>query len=659
MPGLGLGKNLQGPAKFEEQGTLIRTTGLGYLPSGDRKVKKGDRLEDYFVKEKAKHVYRGQSEPFWDKETITLLPGFEIFANDVWLESDEEFEVVVEQKKLVDWVEVFAMGSLAILFEEDEPMGTAMEAEVLMLGPEAPEDPTSLIMDAAGDYKNWIFIPSATCHDSESESESSESSECSKSVESELVPLGQAPQSLYFEFESTRVYGAPEASANDEINESDFAYFPDFEINCVDPDDEEINFDGDIPKEILSLIEREDERHAQPVKEEVVSINLRNEGDPRITQIGSALSEEERRALVNLLKEFEDVFVWSNADMPGIDSEIVEHRIPLYPKGKPVKQKLRRMRPDWVLKIKEEVTKQNNAGFLIVTEYPQWVANIVPVPKKDGKIRVCVDFRDLNKASPKDDFLLPHIDVLVDNTAGHALLSFMDGFSGYNQILMASEDREKTTFVTEWGTYCYRVMPYGLKNVGSTYQRAATTLLHDMIHKEVEVYVYDMIVKAKEREGHLPALRKFFERIRKYRMRLNPAKCTFGVTAGKMLGFMITTRGIEVDPLKIKAILEMELPRSEKDVRSFLGKVQFISRFIAKLTSTCEPIFHLLKKRMPFVWDDRCQQAFEAIKAYLQNPPVLMPPVAGKPLILYLLVTPSSMGCMLAQEGDDRVERAV
>ena len=106
------------------------------------------------------------------------------------------------------------------------------------------------------------------------------------------------------------------------------------------------------------------------------------------------------------------------------------------------------MRPDWALKVKEEVEKQFEAGFIVVTEYPEWVANIVPVPKKDGRIRVCVDFRDLNKASPKDDFPLPHIDVLVDSTAGHELLSFMDGFSGYNQVLMAPEDREKTTFIT-------------------------------------------------------------------------------------------------------------------------------------------------------------------------------------------------------------------
>ena len=117
---------------------------------------------------------------------------------------------------------------------------------------------------------------------------------------------------------------------------------------------------------------------------------------------------------------------------------------------------------------------------------------------------------------------MPHIDELVDFTAGHALLSFMDGFSGYNQIEMAPEDRVKTAFTTPWGTYCYRVMPFGLKNAGATYQRAATTILHDMIHKEVEVDVDNMIVKSKEREGHYTALQKFFQRIREFRLRLNP-----------------------------------------------------------------------------------------------------------------------------------------
>ena len=179
---------------------------------------------------------------------------------------------------------------------------------------------------------------------------------------------------------------------------------------------------------------------------------------------------------------------------------------------------------------------------------------------------MCVDFRDLNKASPKDDFPLPHIDILVNNIVGHALLSFMDGFSGYNHIKMAPEDMEKTSFITLWETYCYKVMPFGLKNAGATYQRAATNLLHELIHKEVEVYVNNMIVKSKVREGYMLALREFFERIRFYKLRLNPKKCTFGVTSGKLLGFMVSQRGIEVNPNKIKAIVEMKPLRTKNEI---------------------------------------------------------------------------------------------
>jgi hypothetical protein len=145
-------------------------------------------------------------------------------------------------------------------------------------------------------------------------------------------------------------------------------------------------------------------------------------------------------------------------------------------------------------------------------------------------------------------------------------------------------------------------MPFRLKNVGTTYQRMAITLLHDMMHKEVEVYVDDMIVKSATRGEHITKLRKFFERIKKYKLRLNPNKCTFGVTTGKLLGHMVSSRGIEVDPTKIKAILEMPPPKTEKEIRGFLGRLQYISRFIARLTTTCEPIFKLLKKGEPKEW---------------------------------------------------------
>ena len=140
--------------------------------------------------------------------------------------------------------------------------------------------------------------------------------------------------------------------------------------------------------------------------------------------------------------------------------------------------------------------------------------------------------------------------------------------------------------------------------MGATYQRMAIALLHDMMHNEVEVYVDGMIMKSKDEEGHIANLRKFFERIKEYRMRLNPQKCTFGVTAGKLLGFLVSDRGMEVDPSKIKAILEIPPFKSKKEIKGFLGQLQYISRFIVKLTSTCELIFKLLRKNEPHEWND-------------------------------------------------------
>jgi len=295
------------------------------------------------------------------------------------------------------------------------------------------------------------------------------------------------------------------------------------------------------------------------------------------------------------------------------------------------------------LKIKEEVQKQIDAGFLVTSEYPQWLANIVPCPKKDGKVKMCVDYRDLNKASLKDDFPLPHIDVLVDSTT-KSKISFMDGFSGYNQIKMAPEDREKTSFITPWGTFCYKVMQFGLINAEATYQRGMTTIFHDMIHKEIEVYVDDMIVKSITEEEHVEYLLKMFQRLRKYKLRLNPNKCTFGVRSEKLLGFIFSQKGIEVDPDKVKAIREMPSPKIEKQVRGFLGRLNYISRFISHMTATYEPIFKLLRKDQGIEWTKDFQKAFDNIKEYLLEPPILIPPVEGRPLIVYLTVLENSMG---------------
>ena len=182
----------------------------------------------------------------------------------------------------------------------------------------------------------------------------------------------------------------------------------------------------------------------------------------------------------------------------------------------------------------------------------------------------------------------------------------------------------------------------------TTYQRATTTLFHDMMHKDVEVYVDDMIVKSQDRADHLATLQRFFERIKQFRLRLNPEKCTFGVTSRKLLGHIVSECGIEVDPEKIRAILGMPALRTEREIRGFVGILQYISHFIARLIDICEPIFRLLRKSQPTVWDDDYQSAFKKIKECLLSPPILVLPTPGRPLLLYLSVSYMVLGCMLA-----------
>ena len=161
---------------------------------------------------------------------------------------------------------------------------------------------------------------------------------------------------------------------------------------------------------------------------------------------------------------------------------------------------------------------------------------------------------------------------------------------------MVPEDREKTTFLTMWGTFCYKVMPFGLKNAGAAYQRAMVTLFHDMMHKEIDVYVDDMIAKFQGEDDHVVNLRKLFERLKKFQLKLNPTKCTFGATSEKLLGFVVSKKGIEIDSDKVRAIQDLPPPRTQKKIKSFMGRLNYIARFISQMTAKCDPIFKILRK---------------------------------------------------------------
>ena len=191
----------------------------------------------------------------------------------------------------------------------------------------------------------------------------------------------------------------------------------------------------------------------------------------------------------------------------------------------------------------EEVRKLLEAAHIREIQYPTWLANVVMVKKSNGKWRMCVDFTDLNNACPKDSYPLPNIDALVDNASGCALLSFLDAYSGYNQIKMHSLDEDKIAFMGEMANYCYRVMPFGLKNAGATYQRLMDRILVSMLGRNVHAYVDDIVVTSVEEKRHQGDLEELFVMINKYRLKLNPEKCVFGVKAGKFLGFLLTERG--------------------------------------------------------------------------------------------------------------------
>ena len=260
----------------------------------------------------------------------------------------------------------------------------------------------------------------------------------------------------------------------------------------------------------------------------------------KMTRIGMTLSPEMRTRLVHLLKENLDVFAWSHEDMPGISLKVIQHKLSVNPKIKPIQQKRPVFTPERNQAVTDEVNKLLSAGFIWEVYYLEWLANVVLVKKANGKWRMCVDFTDLNKTCPKDSFPLPRIDQLMDSTIGHRLLMFMDTFSGYNQIKMVEEDQEKIAFITSQGLYCYKVMPFGLKNAEATYQRLVNKMFSKQIRRNMEVYVDDILVKSKKEPAHLDDLKETFAMLRQYQMKLNPSKCVFGVASGKFLRFMVS-----------------------------------------------------------------------------------------------------------------------
>ncbi|XP_072056314.1 uncharacterized protein [Arachis hypogaea] len=270
------------------------------------------------------------------------------------------------------------------------------------------------------------------------------------------------------------------------------------------------------------------------------------EGDMEKLQIGPTKEEytfinrnlpyDLKEDLSQLLKQNRNLFAFTPADMPGINPDLMSHRLAVDPKAKPVAQRRRKMSPDRAAEVKRKVKALLEANFIRKLPYTTWLANVVLVKKSNGKWRI-----------------------------------FMDAYSGYNQILMYRPDEEKTAFITPDGTYCYTMMPFVLKNARATYQRLVNKIFQNLSGSKLEVYIDDMLAKTESSEQLISDLKVIMNTLRKHQMRLNPAKCAFGMEAGKFLDFMITQRGVEANSEKCHAVLEMTSPKNLKDIQKLTG----------------------------------------------------------------------------------------
>jgi hypothetical protein len=257
--------------------------------------------------------------------------------------------------------------------------------------------------------------------------------------------------------------------------------------------------------------------------------------------------------------------------------------------------------------VKEEVDRLLQARFIQPCRYIDWVSNIVLVEKKNtGKIQICVDFRNLNRATPKDEYPMPIADLLIDSALGNRVISFLDTNARYNQIFMVKEDVSKTAFCCPGfiGLFEWVVMAFGLKNAGATYQRAMNLISHDLLGVLMEVYIDDVVVKLVGFEEHMTELKLSFEGMKKYGLWMNPLKCAFRVTSKKFFGFVVHERGIQIDPKKIESIDKIGELMCKKDIQKLLGKINYLRHFISNLAGRVESLLPLvqLKHEEEFTW---------------------------------------------------------
>ncbi|XP_022007659.1 uncharacterized protein LOC110906908 [Helianthus annuus] len=325
--------------------------------------------------------------------------------------------------------------------------------------------------------------------------------------------------------------------------------------------------------------------------------------------------------------------------MTGIPRDKAEHKLATLLGIKPVAQGKRSMAPDRKAAVVKEVRMLVEAGILRETKYHTWVSNPVMVKKPDGTWRMCIDFKDLNKACPKDAYPLPEMDFKVDSLVPYRYKCFLDAYKGYHQIKMSKEDEEKTAFHTDVGIFCYTKMPFGLRNAGATYQRLMDKAFETQIGRNLEVYVDDLVIKSREEKQMLEDIEETFQKLREYNIKLNPKKCSFVVEEGKFLGVVVTRDGFKANPEKVAAITRMPSPRTLKEAQALNGRLVAIDRFLARHAERSLPFIRTLKdflNKKNFKWTSEAEEALQDMKRFIEKLPMLTALYPEEVLKMYL-----------------------
>ncbi|XP_050207856.1 uncharacterized protein LOC126657237 [Mercurialis annua] len=389
--------------------------------------------------------------------------------------------------------------------------------------------------------------------------------------------------------------------------------------------------------------------------------------------ISNNLSETQEARVVKVVKQHILAIGWQISDIRGISPSVVMHKIHLENESRASAQRQRRLNPNMKEVVHKEIVKLLDAGIIYPISDSAWVSPIQCVPKKGGITvienekgeqistrtvtgwRVCIDYRKLNTETRKDHFPLPFIDQMLERVAGHAYYCFLDGYSGYNQILIFPDDQEKTTFTCPYGTFAYRRMPFGLCNAPATFQRCMTSIFADMIEDIMEVFMDDFSVFRDSFEICLNNLERVLARCEETNLVLNWEKCHFMVEEGIVLGHKISKDGIEVDRAKTEIIEKLPPPTTVKGVRAFLGHAGFYRRFIKNFSSIARPLTNLLVKDIPYEFTNDCLDSFARLKEALISAPIISSPDWTLPFELMCDASDIALGCVLGQRREKKL----